>query len=272
MTALQLARARWKTGGHHHAETPLDSAAPELRPLERTYSQSMSGRRSSHLTTPPDSRSMATAKSPPNFESTEMALYKYPTDVEQRAAKSRFSAADSDRRYASSFSISGTLPKGKANAIPAAHLPLSKRAYDRGMSGNTAHENKLKERLYEVRRQRLRKVLSEYATKTEFAEASGEPLSYISRLVQEGLAGRKNLGEPKARKIETRLGLPLGWLDGHIDGKPSSASNEAAGWPFRFPPKIWDDLTSAEKRRAEEQILTTIQGIQAQRYQSKETG
>lgn len=140
------------------------------------------------------------------------------------------------------------------------------------MSANDAQESKLKQRLYEVRRRRLRKLADTYDTLTEFALAVDEPLSYISRLLQPGKKGRKNLGEPKARKFELRLGLGTGWLDDDSDTRTVDEAAPAP-WPFKsFPRSVWDGLNATEKRKAESMFLTIVQGIEQQREQQKDTG
>lgn len=126
--------------------------------------------------------------------------------------------------------------------------------------------------LHEVRRQRLRKLLEQYESMTEFAEAIGESLNYTSRLVKLQKSGRKNLGEGKARGIEERLGLPKGWLDQDSEQDVPKARNN---WPFnpsRIPRAIWDNLSPAEQRKAESMFLTIINGIEAERAEQRETG
>lgn len=269
--AVLTAQRRWKLQAHQ-ADAPVVDAPEELFASElRTYDQSMSGRNSSQRTSPPDSRSIATTRSPPILmQPTEIALRKYPIVVEQRFAKAACSTGASEFKYDRSFSITDNLPLGKIKSTPVAHLPLSNSGYDAPMTAVDPHAAKMKERLHEVRRRRLRGQLESYATMTEFAEAIKEPLNYVSRLVQLHKKGRKNLGEGKARRIEVLLGKPTGWLD--IDEGKTQAVVERNDWPFRFPRKIWDDLQFAEQRKAEALLLTYIQGMEAQREQRKETG
>lgn len=134
------------------------------------------------------------------------------------------------------------------------------------------------ERLREVRRERLRLLLKDYATLTEFADVVDESLSYISRLVQDKAEGRRSLGEGKARKFEEKLGLARGWFD-YDEDAPTSREQPAAdtqqGWPFKFPAAIWQRLPAPLKRKAEDQLLTFIQGLEAQHereQQQKRTG
>lgn len=271
-SALHAARLRWKLAEHQTAARD-DESRVEDPPELRTYSQSISGRRSSQRTAPSDSRSMATTKSPPKLALTEMPLRKYPYEVPQRRAKSWRSNMVSERRYASSFSISGnTIPTGIDKAIPAAHLPMGIGEYNPPMSANNAQEARLQARLYEIRRRNLIKLRAGYDTDVQFADLLGEPPSYVRRLLQDHAKGRKNLGEGKARKFETKLGLTTGALDQEGGKLQAAPTPSGAGWPFKFPPKIWDALSAAEKRKAEQMFLVLIQGIEGQREDTQETG
>jgi hypothetical protein len=119
----------------------------------------------------------------------------------------------------------------------------------------------------------MRVLLEQYESMTRFAEAIGENLTYTSRLVKLQKSQRKNLGEGKARAIESRLGLPSGWLDQDSEAPPPPRTN----WPFnpaRLPRAIWDNLSPAEQRKAEAMLLTIINGIEAERavVRQDETG
>lgn len=130
----------------------------------------------------------------------------------------------------------------------------------------------MRARLYEVRRARLRLLLEQFASMTEFAAAIDEPLNYTSRLVKLQKVQRKNLGETKARKIELALGLEAGWLDRDNDSAPVPVARK--GWPFssRFPRAVWDSLSLPEQREAEGVFLTIVNGITSQRSPQEETG
>ncbi len=276
MHALHEARRRWKLREHQTDVREVDERPRDALPVDRTYDQSMSGRMSSQRTAPPDSRSIATTKSPPTRCPTDIALYKYRTDVRQRLANSSRSGGVSVRKYASSFSITGILPAGKKESTPAAHLPGSKTGYDADMARVPPSDPKASQsRLYEVRRKRLRQLLEGYETATQFAEAVDESQSYISRLLQHHPKDRKNLGESKARKFEDKLGLPRGWFD-IADDKQAAAMNKpapASAWPMRtVSPQLWESLSAAEKRKAEALLLTLINGMEAERTLTKDVG
>lgn len=272
------ARRRWKMDAHHAEalvtgdESTGGEAARDLRRRERTYDQSMSGRKSSQRTLPPDSRSSATAKSPPSLLPTYTALRKYPVVVPQRRAKAVRSVSDSDLRYARSVSITRTVPKGTMKTSPAAHVLSCTSGYHADMPAKDPATEAMRIRLQEVRRARLRLLLEQYESMTHFADAIGEPLNYTSRLVKLQKSGRKHLGEGKARKIEATLGLPRGWLDRDNDTAPVPVARN--NWPFspRLPRAIWDNLSPAEQRKAEGMLLTIINGIESERVAQGQTG
>lgn len=251
--------------------------------LRRKYFQSMSGRKSSARTMPRDSRSMAIASSPPSRQCTKVALRKYPAVVPQRLANLARLRGVRAFKYARSVSIPRTVPTGTVKASPVAHVPTAKLGYHRGMIAKRRRDTeasetlRVQEQLYDVRRRRLRQLLEQFDSILEFAGAIGEKPNYTGRLVRHSKTGRKNLGEAKARKIESALGLAVGWLDHDPDDEaaapPAPIRGSAApavsaphrAWPFRFSPRIWDDLSPAEQRRAEAMLLTLINGIEAER-------
>jgi hypothetical protein len=160
------------------------------------------------------------------------------------------------------------LPMGTDNAIPTAHLP-------KGITGYAVHMSALdaQDQLYEIRRNRLRLLRAEFATIAALAKAIDEPASYVSRMLQKVKKGRKNISEEKARKIEGLLGKDTYWLD-HADAlSPLVARIDTrSGWPFKFPRRIWDGLSGAEKRKAEENLLVYVMGLESQRKGKKDTG
>lgn len=270
--AMHEARRRWKLREHQAPARDEDLPAMNGLPVERTYCQSTSGLKSSQRTNPPDSRSIATTKSPPMRCATETALYRYDTEVEHRSAKDWRSAGLRERKYVSNLSISGTLPEGKLKAIPAAHLLIGKMRYSADMSAKDAQESKLQQRMYELRRRRLRALIEDHGSMTEFATAVGDSLSYLSRLVQVSAKGRKNLGEPKARRYEVKLGLDVGWFDKDENGKAIAVpATEPTYWPFPFTRKRWEHLPAAEKRRIAGIAFDLIRAYEAQEQQ-KDTG
>lgn len=68
---------------------------------------------------------------------------------------------------------------------------------------------------YEIRRKRLQQLIDERhdRKKVRFSEAHGISPSYVSRMLYpSGKKGRKRIGEDLAAQIETKEGLPSGWL------------------------------------------------------------
>jgi transcriptional regulator with XRE-family HTH domain len=65
-----------------------------------------------------------------------------------------------------------------------------------------------------TKQQRLASLVSRYKSQREFAEAVGMASAHVSQV----LSGARNLGEAVARRIEHRLQLPHGWLEGTEDG------------------------------------------------------
>lgn len=61
----------------------------------------------------------------------------------------------------------------------------------------------------------LRRLIDERfeGNKGRFADAIGRPRPNIYRLLSENAEDRRAIGEDLARAIETKLGLPGGWLD-----------------------------------------------------------
>ena len=123
---------------------------------------------------------------------------------------------------------------------------------------------------YEIRRQRLLQLSRQYSTVTEFAAVIQEPVNYVYRMLQDHPKGRKNCGDPKARKIELIFDLQRGWLDRLEGGGVKKAPRPP--WPFAtVPAELWDSLTPAEKRKAEDSILFLLMGIEtARRFQEQQ--
>lgn len=140
------------------------------------------------------------------------------------------------------------------------------------MTAKDPEAEALQARIYEIRRARLRQLSEQFDSVKAFADALGEDLNYFSRLVKLQKNGRKNLGEAKARRIEAKLGLPIGWLDQATEDHKFQLPERTNPWPFNFNPAIWEGLTLSERRRAEDLLLTFIQGLEAQRQRTQKTG
>lgn len=61
----------------------------------------------------------------------------------------------------------------------------------------------------EIRLINLKKLESRYKTQVELAEAIDFSTGYLNHL----MTGHRNIGEKTARKIESKLDLPRGWMD-----------------------------------------------------------
>lgn len=80
--------------------------------------------------------------------------------------------------------------------------------------------------IQDIRRERLAKLIEDkYESQAAFITATSESQSEVSGLLRE-----KSFGEKKARKIEVKCGLPIGWLDSlDMELPPSSAGSEKVG-------------------------------------------
>lgn len=139
------------------------------------------------------------------------------------------------------------------------------------MAPKDSQETNLQQRLYAIRRKRLRDLIATFPSMTEFAAAVGDSTSYICRLTQPITKGRKNMGEPKARKYEVRLGLAHGWFDRDEQGRAPIIAPAPTHWPFPFPRKRWEDLPAAERRRLAA-VLGDLVDASETRAQQKDTG
>jgi hypothetical protein len=94
---------------------------------------------------------------------------------------------------------------------------------------------------HDTRRTRVAKLMTDRRlNQRAFGELVEVSEATVSRWFQTG-AGRKNIGEKVARRIEDKLGLPRGWLDGIEPtlvtvAEPSSAYNVE---PMRLDTLLW---------------------------------
>lgn len=238
----------------------------------RKYAQSTSGLVSSTDTAPPLSRSSAIASASRTRTLSEMTLRRYPSDVPQRSAYASCSGTGRELRYERSDSMAASLPSGTNQSRPAGNLPGGKRGYaiQVGVESQNA--------VFSARRERLRQLIASHGTsRSQFIRNLGQRLvdhpeladslkayqdaSYLSRLltVKQGKP-RKNVGEEPARALEIIFDKPAGWM--------STLATRIEPWPFGFSRAVWDDLNDAEKRAAEQFLLTYITGLRAERHPS----
>lgn len=71
--------------------------------------------------------------------------------------------------------------------------------------------------LQQRRRNNLKRLLADYRTQREFGAAAGLSVNQISHI----LNGVREMGEEIARRIESALGKPLGWMDADPDQEPA---------------------------------------------------
>lgn len=103
--------------------------------------------------------------------------------------------------------------------------------------------------IFESRRLRLQKLVSDFETQRAFAEKAGLDTTVVSRMLYPvGKPNRRNIGEKAAREIEKALNLPIGWMNGYDhDHNPEQEkivpwsiskrypvidSYQAASWPL----------------------------------------
>lgn len=217
----------------------------------RRYAQSTSGRSESHGTAPPDSRSSAIAIDSPMRPPTDKRLRKYPMVVPQRCAYLAWSSGERVFKYSRSLSMPDILPIGHTSSIPTGHLPAGYAPYPDDMD------------VQEIRRKRLRQLVSEYGTQTALADKVGIEQNYISR----ALKGTKRIGEDFAAKLETATEKPSGWM--------SRIEKPGADWPFEFDRRHWDNLPAEERAQLELSFMRMVLGAEAdlaRRRKPKKTG
>lgn len=162
--------------------------------LDRKYAQSTSGRSISHLTIPPDSRSILIHNSTPNRLLRDIALRKYPTEVRQRLAKATCSARFKLFRYVFNGSMNtNNTHRSLINQYPQ-NIYLSK-----GRQQNIPMD------IYELRRLDfldLKKSLG-YGAYKKIAEKTNIDATYLSRCgYPEGKKNKKNIGEETVQKLD----------------------------------------------------------------------
>lgn len=80
--------------------------------------------------------------------------------------------------------------------------------------------------VYEQRRGNLRALMKQWGGPTSLAKKLGYSNgSYVAQLA--GPHPSREISEKVAREIETKLALPMGWLDGEHTGKVAQLDDEA---------------------------------------------
>jgi len=214
----------------------------------RMYAQSASGSRSSHRTSPPDSRSSNMQSSARNDWCRLAAFRRYPSVVPQASTYAARPALDKELRYLSNLSMQPLYPWVKLKSIPIGHLPVSKLLLECRMDK------------YETRRQNLLALLhsrceGRAATLADLIDSSP---SYVSRMLYpDGKNGKKRIGEDVRDRIEDAFSLRRGSLDEEI-GSAGSAPNESRG-QNDAPPVLTD--ASATRAKIEVRSETTLERL-----------
>jgi hypothetical protein len=119
----------------------------------------------------------------------------------------------------------------------------------------------------EIRRARLRRLISEYGGQLPLAKAIGQfGASYLTQLA--GPHPTRAVSEKFARKVERALGLPPGWMDREHDAPPGVAEPAApCVAPWRGVAEIVGAvlvrLDARRLRLSPEQIAALVDAAQA---------
>ena len=82
--------------------------------------------------------------------------------------------------------------------------------------------------VYSLRRDNLRKLQTEWGGPTSLAKKLGHSNgSYLAQLI--GPHPSREISEKVAREIETKLALPMNWLDAEHNGAPRAVDDETLG-------------------------------------------
>lgn len=193
--------------------------------LDRKYAQSTSGRSISHLTTPPDSRSMLIHNSTPKRLLREMALRKYPTDVTHRLAKSTCSVRFKLFRYV----FNGSMNTNNT------HRSLINQ-YPQNIYLSIGKKQNIPMDIYELRRLDfldLKKSLG-YGAYKKMAEKTNIDATYLSRCgYPEGKKNKKNIGEETVKKLDQHY---PGWRRRELASMLEKAGNVEMSVDFPLNP------------------------------------
>ena len=191
-------------------------AVTDLAEFRRTR-QSTSGLKDSQTTLAPVSLSKLTASFSPHFLPQRATLAKCPTEVSQRAAKSRFCDAVKPSQYSDS------------SMLPSHHTVL-KNATPNGFHTLWCENGAMDMPVAETRRANLRAYCKRFCggpvenpdALYELKRLTGHKGAYLADLLKPG--SDKSFGEKAARKIEQRLGL----FDGELDIPNSQLRHDPA--------------------------------------------
>lgn len=240
----------------------------------RRTAQSTSGRRGSHRTSPPLSRSMLMTTRSRMSSPTDIALCKYPSVVPHRTAQAlRASASGSEDRNDLSASnsgagnlssglgmMAGVLPTGKMKSIPSGKERGEIEGYDARMPID----------LDEVRtRNFLRILFRDYGgSPSRFEQETG----YSANMVSQIKTGKKKVGDKLARALERdHLRVPVGTLDKTSDVEPlKKAQPAAADWPFTVSRSEFESLNPKLQREIDETLTRLVLGAQAEQLLQKQ--
>lgn len=203
----------------------------------RRYAQSTSGHVSSHVTLPPDSRSIAMD----NHSAHDLpytTLRRCPTDVLQRDAKASRSVGDSESQYSLSC-MPDYHHKVTVLSTPTGEFTKRCKSPENvGMGNNLAAMHEIRrrnfERLCEIRFQ---------ANRSKLARKLGVQASYVNDRIK---PGGRTLGEEAARKIEQKVGLFAGQLD--LQDSPLRMDERAIDKVDEEIRDMVDGLSEDEKR------------------------
>lgn len=250
----QLAAAFRAARGSYSPEAGFGSverrSTPAVCDWERMYAQSAPGKRSSHRTSPPDSRSRRMHSSARNDWLRLAALRRYPSLVPHAATYAARASFESELRYLSNLSMPLIYPQVKSESIPIGHLPTSKLLFECRMDK------------YEVRRLNLEALIDSRcggrsATLADLIETSP---SYISRMLYpEGKKGRKRIGEDMRDRIEDALSLKRGSLDEEVREfeRPTSEAESTAA------PTVHGGSLATPQAAQELAVETTLERLDA---------
>ncbi len=103
--------------------------------------------------------------------------------------------------------------------------------------------------VYSIRKQNLSKAVElAGGTIAGLARAAGISSAYLTQVLSNRT--KRNLGAAVARRIESALEMPEGWMD-QVDSPPVRISDEGA----RIA-RMWDELPEEQKARFAQELAT----------------
>ncbi|WP_237173017.1 hypothetical protein [Paracandidimonas lactea] len=121
----------------------------------------------------------------------------------------------------------------------------------------------------ELRLENLETLVKEAGTADALAEACGLSPEYISqirnRAVDKKTGRARNLGSQAARKLETGMRKPLGWMDTN-HAAPHKAEPSSEPWPLtKATVERIRALTPQQQRQADDAFDIILRGFEAER-------